>query len=63
MLTLRESTSVLFRGRIERSDGCGSRSVKGQIRQNHPRSEGCWAARTPMKRRLPIAYSPTRHVG
>ena len=33
MPTPRESTSVLFRGRIERSDGCGSRSVKGRIRQ------------------------------
>ena len=30
----------LFCGRIERSGGYGSRSVKGRIRQNHPRSEG-----------------------
>ena len=56
MPTPRESTSSFFRGRIERSDGCGSWSVKGRIRQNHPRSEGCLAAREPMRRRLPIAY-------
>ena len=33
MLTPRQSTSVLFSGRIKRSDGCGSRSAKGRIRQ------------------------------
>ena len=40
-----------------------SRSAKGQTRLNHPRNDGCRAARTPPKRWLPEAYDPTRHVG
>ena len=30
---------------------------------NHPKSEGCWASRTPTKPRLPVAYGPARYIG